>query len=146
MVFNVIDVKVSFMQRIFEGEIVKWAMLIASGVCGSVLAQTPTPTDSRRPKVDSCRVIFEHSDDGWYWDIDRHSDEAQFPPGSFFVAKIFLKIHAAADDHSPVVEEARALLMRDGDRHRAIGQGGRLEGRKISGITHYECKVYQWTK
>ena len=122
------------------------SMLLATGLCGSALAQAPQTEYLQRPQVGSCRMIFERSPDGWYWDLNRQSPDAQYAPGSFFVATIFLKIHAAADDHSPVIEEVRSAFMRDGDQHNPIGHMGRLEGRKISGITRYECKVYQWSK
>jgi hypothetical protein len=64
--------------------------------------------------------------------------------GSYLVAVVYFKLHAATpDDQSEVREEFRSFVMREmGIRESPIGQ--RIDGRKIEEVTAYWCLAYQW--
>jgi hypothetical protein len=112
----------------------------AAVICDCPAAQPLPPPDSytTTPDVESCRLTFVHSYQGWYLVIPK-----TFVSGSYLVAVVYFKLHATPDDQSEVREESRSFVMREmGIRKSPIGE--RIDGRKIEGVTEYSCLAYQW--
>jgi hypothetical protein len=112
----------------------------AAVTCHCAAAQPLPPPESytTTPDVESCRLTFEHSYQGWYLVIPQ-----TFVRGSYLVAVVYFKLHMTPDDQSEVREESRSFVMREmGIRKSPIGE--RIDGRKIEEISSYWCVAYQW--